>query len=76
MYSYLIFCMYIYKYVRACVLQKYAWLARFENLMLIIFFCESYADKIIVNLMLIKRTIHGEAVVYVWTSRELCFLLD
>lgn len=43
---------------------KCAWLARFENLMLIDF-CESYADKIIVNLMLIKRTIHREAVVYV-----------
>lgn len=43
---------------------KYAWLARFVNLMLIDF-CESYADKIFVNLMLIKRTIHGEAVVYV-----------
>lgn len=35
---------------------KYAWLARFVNLMLIKF----------VNLMLIKRTIHGEAVVYVY----------
>ena len=35
---------------------KYAWLARF---------CESYADKIFVNLIVIKRTIHGEAVVYV-----------
>lgn len=43
---------------------KYAWLARFENLMLIDF-CESYADKIFVNLIVIKRTIHGEAVVYV-----------
>ena len=48
----------------------------FVNLMLIDF-CESYADKIIVNLILIKRTIHGEAVVYMCvTSRELCFLLD
>ena len=28
-------------------------------------FCESYADKIFVNLIVIKRTIHGEAVVYV-----------
>lgn len=43
---------------------KCAWLARFENLILIDI-CESYADKIIVNLILIKRTIHGEAVVYV-----------
>ena len=43
---------------------KYAWLARFVNLMLIDF-CESYADKIFVNLIVIKRTIHGEAVVYV-----------
>lgn len=68
--------MYIYKYVRACVFQKYAWLARFVNLMLIDF-CESYADKIFVNLIVIKRTIHGEAVVYMCvTSRELCFLLD
>ena len=32
---------------------KYAGLARFENLMLIDY-CESYTDKIIVNLMLIK----------------------
>ena len=48
--------------------KKCAWLARL---------CESYADKIFVNLMLIKRTIHGEAVVYMCvTSRELCFLLD
>lgn len=43
---------------------KYAWLTCFENLMLIDF-CESYADKIFVNLIVIKRTIHGEAVVYV-----------
>ena len=52
----------------AHALCKYAWLARL---------CESYIDKIFVNLMLIKRTIHGEAVVYMCvTSRELCFLLD
>lgn len=39
----------------------------FVNLMLIKF----------VNLIVIKRTIHGEAVVYMCvTSRELCFLLD
>lgn len=56
--------MYIYKYVRACVLQ----------MRMVGTFCESYTDKIFVNLiviiffvnlMLIKRTIHGEAVVYV-----------
>lgn len=57
-------------------LQKYAWLVHFVNLMPIDF-CESYTEKIIVNLMLIKRTIHREAVVYMCvTSRELCFLLD
>lgn len=40
-------------------------------------FVKSYADKIFVNLIVIKRTIHGEAVVYMCvTSRELCFLLD
>lgn len=50
---------------------------RFSKIRMVGTFCESYADKIFVNLMLIKRTIHGEAVVYMcMTSRELCFLLD
>ena len=41
-------------------------------------FCKNaHGWHVFVNLMLIKRTIHGEAVVYMCvTSRGLCFLLD
>lgn len=46
---------------------KYAWLARFENLMLIDF-CESYADK--------ENYTRGSRRICVLLPGGLCFLLD